>query len=90
MFTREDAQAKFNEYRDIPRSRDEVHTGGTKINVSVGTAAVTNHHFQNGETDYHYLPKRFQTTAPYLLLRQQPSLWYCAIIATWLLYHMMY
>ena len=37
---------------------DEVYTDSSKINERVGVAAVTNRHFQNGETTSHQLSKR--------------------------------
>ena len=50
MISRQEAQVKFNEYRETQGSHDEVYTDGSKINERVGTAAVINRHFQYGET----------------------------------------
>ena len=50
MITREEAQAKFNEYYKALGQHDEVYTDGSKINARVGAVAVINRHFQNGET----------------------------------------
>ena len=58
MITREEAQAKFKEYRDAQGPHDEVYTDGSKINERVGAAVVINRHFQNGETTCHQLSKR--------------------------------
>ena len=58
MITREEAQAKFREYRDAQGSHDEVYTNGSKIDERVGTAVVINCHFQNGETTCRQLSKR--------------------------------
>ena len=58
MISRPEAQAKFREYRETPGSHDEVLTDGSKMNERVGTAAVTNRHFQNGETTCRHLSKR--------------------------------
>ena len=58
MITREEAQAKFREYRDAQGPHDEVYTDGSKIDERVGAAAVINRHFQNGETTCHELSKR--------------------------------
>ena len=58
MISRQEAQAKFNEYRKAQGSHDEVYTDGFKMNERVGAAAVINRHFQNGETTCHQLSKR--------------------------------
>ena len=50
MISRQEAQAKFNEFREAQGSHDEVYTDGSKIYERVGAAAVINRHFQNGET----------------------------------------
>ena len=50
MISRQEAQAKFNEFREAQGSHDEVYTDGSKMNERVGAAAVINRHFQNGET----------------------------------------
>ena len=50
MISGQEAQAKFNEFREAQGSHDEVYTDGSKMNERVGTAAVINRHFQNGET----------------------------------------
>ena len=58
MITREEAQAKFKEYRDAQGPHDEVYTDGSKMDERVGAAAVINRHFQNGETTCRQLSKR--------------------------------
>ena len=58
MISRQEAQAKFNEYREAKGSHDEVYTDGSKMNEKVGAAAVINRHFQNGETTCRQLSKR--------------------------------
>ena len=58
MITREEAQAKFREYRDAQGPHDEVYTDGSKIDKWVGAAAVNNRHFQSGETTCRQLSKR--------------------------------
>ena len=57
MITREEAQAKFREYRDAQGPHDEVYTDGSKINEIVGAAAVINRLFENGETTCRQLSK---------------------------------
>ena len=58
MISGQEAQAKFNEYREAHGSHDEVYTDGSKMNERVGAAAVINHHFHNGETTCRQLSKR--------------------------------
>ena len=58
MISWEDAQAKFNEYREAQGSHDEVYTDGSKMNKRVGAAAIINRHFQDGETTCPQLSKR--------------------------------
>ena len=58
MITREEAQAKFREYRDAQGPHNEVYTDGSKIDERVGAATVINRHFQNGETTCRQLSKR--------------------------------
>ena len=58
MISRQEAQSKFNEYREAQGSHDEVYTDGYKMNERVGAAAVINCHFQNGETTCRQLSKR--------------------------------
>ena len=60
MISGQEAQAKFNEYRETKESHDEVYTYGSKMNEKVGAAAVINRHFQNGETTCRQLSKRQQ------------------------------
>ena len=78
MFSRQEAQAKCNEYHETQGSHDEVYTDVSKMNERVGAAAVINCHFQNGETTCPQLskPKDDQTTAPSLQLRLQPLVWH--------------
>ena len=54
----QDAQAKFNEFRETQGSHDEVYSDGSKMDERVGAAAVINRHFQNGETACRQLSKR--------------------------------
>ena len=58
MISGQEAQAKFNEYREAQGSHDEVYTNGSKMYEKVGPAAVINRHFQNGETTCRQLSKR--------------------------------
>ena len=58
MITRQEAQAKFNEYHETQGSHDEVYTDGFKMNERVGAVAVINRHFLDGETTCRQLPKR--------------------------------
>ena len=58
MISRQEAQAKFNEFGEALGSHDEVYTDGSKMNEKVGSAAVINRHFQNGETTCRQLSKR--------------------------------
>ena len=58
MISRQEAQAKFNEFREALGSHDEVYTDGSKMNEKVGAATVINRHFQNGETTCRQLSKR--------------------------------
>ena len=56
--SRQEAQAKFNEFREAQGSHDEVYTDGSIMNERVGAVAVINRHFQNGETTCRQLSKR--------------------------------
>ena len=58
MISGQEAQAKFNEFREAQGSHDEVYTDGSKMNERVGAAAVINRHFQNDETTCRQLSKR--------------------------------
>ena len=58
MISGQEAQAKFNEYREAQGSHDEVYTDGSKMNEKVEATAVINRHFQNGETTCRQLSKR--------------------------------
>ena len=69
MISGQEAQAKFNEFREAQGSHDEVYTDGSKINKWVGAAAVINRHFQNGETTCRQLSKRLPDTSTILQLR---------------------
>ena len=60
MISGQEAQSKFNEYREAKGSHDEVYTDGSKMNEKVGAAAVINRHFQNGETTCRQLSKRLR------------------------------
>ena len=48
MVSKEEAKAKFNEYRKAHGLRDEVYADGSRMNDSVGAAAVINRHFHDG------------------------------------------
>ena len=56
--SRQEAQAKFNEYCEAQGSHDEVYTDGSKMNERVGAATIINRYFQNGETTCRQLSKR--------------------------------
>ena len=58
MISREEAQAKFNEYHESQGSHDEVYTYGSKMNERVEAAAIINRHFQDGETTCRQLSQR--------------------------------
>ena len=58
MISREEAQAKLNEYHEAQGSHDEVYTDGSKMNERVGAAVVINRHFQDGKTTCRQLSKR--------------------------------
>ena len=58
MISGQEAQAKFNEFREALGSYDEVFTDGFKMNERVGAAAAINRHFQNGETTWRQLSNR--------------------------------
>ena len=58
MTTRQEAQAKFNEYHETQESNDEVYAVGSKANEREGSAPVINRHLQNGETTCRHLFKR--------------------------------
>ena len=58
MITRQEAQAKFNEYHETQGSHDEVYTDGSKMNERVGAAAVINRHFLDGEATCRQMSKR--------------------------------
>ena len=66
MIIREEAQAKFREYRDAQGPHDEVYTDGSKIDKRVGAAAVIKRHFQNGETTCRQLSKRLPNNSTIL------------------------
>ena len=57
MISRQEAQAKFNEYREAQESH-EVYTDGSNMNERVGAAVVINRHFQNGGTTCRQQSKR--------------------------------
>ena len=58
MISGQEAQAKFNEFREAQGSQDEDYTDGSKMNERVGAAAVINRNFQNSETTCRQLSKR--------------------------------
>ena len=53
MISGQEAQAKFNEFREAQGSHD-----GSKMSDKVGSAALINRHFQNGGTTCRQLPQR--------------------------------
>ena len=57
MISGQEAQAKFNEFREAQGSHDEVYTDGSKMNKSGGSGGHQSH-FQNGETTCRQLSKR--------------------------------
>ena len=63
MITRQEAQAKFNEYRETQGSHDDVSTDGSKMNERVGAAAAINRHFQSGKTTCRHLSKRLPNSS---------------------------
>ena len=70
MISRQEAQAKFNEYRETQGSHDEVYTDGSKMNES--STAISRMVRQVAAN----CPKDCQTTAPSLQMRLQPSVWH--------------
>ena len=48
MISGQEAQAKFNEYREAQGSHDEIYTYGYKMNERVEAVEVINCHFQDG------------------------------------------
>ena len=66
MITREEAQAKFREYRDAQGPHDELYIDASKIDERVGAAAVINRHFRNGETTCRQLSKRLPNNSTIL------------------------
>ena len=83
MISRQEAQAKFNEYRELQGSHVEVYTDRSKMNEWLGAVVVMNHHFQNGERICRQLSKRLPENTPSLQLRLQPSVWHWIITNTW-------
>ena len=83
MISREEAQAKFNEYCGTLGPHDEVYTDGSKIDERAGAAAVINRHFQNGEITCRCLSKRLPDNSTIFAAELLPSLWHWTIISTW-------
>ena len=83
MISGQEAQAKFNEFREAQGSLDEVYTDGSKMNETVGAAAVINAISRMVRQPAANCPKDCQTTAPSLQLRLQPSVWHWTITNTW-------
>ena len=81
MISGQEAQAKFNEFREAQGSYDEVYTDGSKMNERVGAAAVINRYFQNGETTCHQLSKRLPDNST--IFAAEPSVWHWTITNTW-------
>ena len=63
MISRQEAQAKFNEFCEAQGSHDEVYTDGSKMNERVGAAVVINRHFESGETTCRQLSKRLPSNS---------------------------
>ena len=85
MISGQEAQAKFNEFREAQGSHDEVYTDGSKMYERVGAAAIINRHFQNGETTCRHLSKRlpddstiFAAEATVISLAHGPSPSWCS------------
>ena len=72
MISGQEAQAKFNEFREAQGSHDEVYTDGSKMNERAGAAAVINHHFQNGETTCRQLSKRLPDNSTIFVAEATP------------------
>ena len=58
MISRQEAQDKYNEYREAQGSQYEVYTDGSEMNERMGAAGAINRHFQNDETTCRQLSKR--------------------------------
>ena len=50
MITTERKGSSQIQYRNAQGMHGEIYSDGSKINERLGTTAVINHHFQNGET----------------------------------------
>ena len=83
MISSEEAQAKFNEYREAQGSHDEVYTDGSKMNQSRGQRRSSTAISRMVRQPAANCPKDCQTTAPSLLQKLQPSLWHWTITDTW-------
>ena len=59
MISGQEAQTRFNDYREAQLSNEEVYTDDSKMNERErGATAMINHNFQNAETTCRQLPKR--------------------------------
>ena len=83
MISGQEAQARFNEFREAQGSHDQVYTDGSKMKrewgqwrSSTAISRMVRQHAAN-------CPKDCQTTAPSLQLRLQPSVWHWTITNTW-------
>ena len=83
MITRQEAHAKFNEYRETQGSHYEVYTDGSKMNEGVGQRKSSTAISRVGRQPATTCPKDCQTTAPSLLLGLPTSLWHWTIPGTW-------
>ena len=83
MITRQEAQAKFNEYHETQGSHDEVYTDGSKMNERVGAAAVINHHFPDGETTCPHLSKRLPDNSTIFAAEATAITRHWTITSTW-------
>ena len=83
MISRQEVQAKFNEYREAQGSHDEVYTDGSKMNETIGQQRSSTIISRMVRQLAANCPKDCQTTAPYLQPRLQPSVWHWTITDTW-------
>ena len=80
MTSGQEAQAKFNEFREAKGSHDEVYTDGSKMNESGGSCG---HQPPFPKWWDNLSPTVQKTSAPSLQLRLQPSVWHWTITNTW-------
>ena len=82
MNSRQEAQAKFNEFREALGSHDEVYTDGSKMNEcgQRRSSSVISRMVRQPAAN---CLKDCQTTAPSLQLKLQPSVWHWTVTNTW-------